>query len=351
MSKTKDFSILKKTYEDPKQGLTGALSLYEQVRDQGFTLKDVKQFLKDNSTAQVTKRVVRPKEQRQILAREPGHIFQVDLTDMSNFAKTNRGIKYLLTAIDVDSRYAWAKPIKNKTSEEVLSKFEDIIAEKKPEEVSSDNGSEFKSVFAKYLEKNGIKQVLNQAGDHNHMGIVESFHRVLRNRIAKFMTINKTTNYINKIDDIVEGYNNTKHGTTKGRPVDILNGKSKNMQRIKIYTEGKFSPGDPVRILNEKKLFDKGTVPRWSADVYVIESKVKNKYKTSYGSKLFRDTELQKINQTSEQGEEKTFDLRKKTKIATQKKKTAIELKKNDIDNKNIRRSTRRRTRTVGTVS
>lgn len=38
---------------------------------------------------------------------------------MISFANENNGYKYLLTIIDTFSKYAWAVPIKNKTSEEV----------------------------------------------------------------------------------------------------------------------------------------------------------------------------------------------------------------------------------------
>ena len=335
-------NVLQKIYADPKIGLMGIRGLYEKANelraknDKPITLKQVKEFLASNASHQVNKPIRKSKTQRQILARAPGAIFQMDLTDMSVYARSNYNVKYLLTCIDIDSRYAWVMPLKNKTAEAVLEKFQQIAEDKKPESISTDNGNEFKGVFGQFLAKNNIKHTMNQPGDHNHMGIVESFHKTLRSRIAKYMTINKTTRYVDKLDDIVFGYNNARHSTTKGKPIDILNGKDFNRQEVTVYNEiDDFKPGDTVRILNDKKQFEKGTVPRWSADVYVVEEKIKNKYKTSYGKKLFRDTELQKAT-------EGVFDLRGKTNKAIQKKKVAIELKRDGIDNKNIlRRSTR----------
>jgi hypothetical protein len=43
----------------------------------------------------------------------------VDLVDMQPLSKDNDGIKCLLVAIDVFSRYAWVEPLKNKTAKQV----------------------------------------------------------------------------------------------------------------------------------------------------------------------------------------------------------------------------------------
>ena len=332
--------LLNKIYNDPKQWLVGLRSLYEKANelraknDPPITLNQVRKFLLSIAAHQVNQpiRKQKRKDQRQILARAPGHIYQMDLTDMSVYAKSNFGIKYLLTCIDIDSRYAWARPLKNKTAEGVLEEFKVILEDKIPDSISTDNGSEFKGLFGQYVYDNNIKHTLNQPGDHNHMGIIESFHKTLRSRISKYMTINNTTRYVDKLDDIIEGYNNTKHSTTKGKPIDIFNGKAFNRQTVRVYKEtGDFKIGDTVRILNDKKQFEKGTVPRWSADVFVIEEKVKNKYKTSHGAKLYRDVELKKA-----KPEDAVFDLRKKTNKLIANKKIANELKRDDIDKKNI---------------
>ena len=41
--------------------------------------------------------------------------WQADLVDMSAYAKSNQGYRYILTVIDVFSKYAWAQPLKQKT--------------------------------------------------------------------------------------------------------------------------------------------------------------------------------------------------------------------------------------------
>ena len=39
-------------------------------------------------------------------------IWSADLVDMQAFSSFNKGFKYILTVIDVFSKYAWAVPIK-----------------------------------------------------------------------------------------------------------------------------------------------------------------------------------------------------------------------------------------------
>ena len=48
------------------------------------------------------------------------NIWGVDLADMQSLSKYNKGIKYLLCAIDLFSKYAWAVPIKDKKGTSML---------------------------------------------------------------------------------------------------------------------------------------------------------------------------------------------------------------------------------------
>ncbi|CAF1130418.1 unnamed protein product [Brachionus calyciflorus] len=54
-------------------------------------------------------------------------LYQADLVDVSNISKENRGYKFLLTVIDVFSKFAWVKPIKNKTSESIRQALTEIF--------------------------------------------------------------------------------------------------------------------------------------------------------------------------------------------------------------------------------
>ena len=70
----------------------------------------------------------------------------MDLVDMQKLSRWNKGHKYLLTVIDVLSKYAWAVPIKTKSSKEMIRGLEGIrrqASTRRPLHVKTDQGKEF----------------------------------------------------------------------------------------------------------------------------------------------------------------------------------------------------------------
>ena len=121
--------------------------------------------------------------------------------------------------------------------------------------------------------------------------------------------------YIDKLDDIVNEYNNTYHRTIKMKSVDVKNNAYIDSSKKVNDKDPKFEVGDHVRISKYKNIFAKGYTPNWSDDVFVI-TKVKNTVPWTYviselNGKEFIETfyekELQKTNQ-------KEFRIEKLTK-------------------------------------
>ena len=81
--------------------------------------------------------------------------------------------------------------------------------------------------------------------------------------------------YINKLDDIVNKYNNIYHNTFKMKPVDVIVRTLFDSSREINDKDPKFKVGDIVRISKYKNIFAKGYGPNWSEEVFVIK-KVKN---------------------------------------------------------------------------
>ena len=110
---------------------------------------------------------------------------------------------------------------------------------------------------------------------------------------------------IDKLDGIVNKYNNTYHKTIKMKPIGIKQSTYFESSKKTNYQEPKFKIGDIVRILKYKNIFAKGYVPNWSEEVFMIK-KVKNTVPlTNVISDLkgeeivgkFQEKELQKTNQ------------------------------------------------------
>ena len=111
--------------------------------------------------------------------------------------------------------------------------------------------------------------------------IAERFTRTLKSKIYKYMTSVSKKMYLDKLDDIVNKYNNTYHSAIKMKPVDVKSNSYIDASKEVNNKDHKFKIGDIVRISKYKNIFAKGYVPNWSEDVFVIE-KVKNTLRWTY---------------------------------------------------------------------
>ena len=87
--------------------------------------------------------------------------------------------------------------------------------------------------------------------------------------------------YIDKLDDIVNEYNNTYHRTIKMKPIDVKNKTYINIDKELNDNDRKFKVGDHVRTSKYKNIFAKGYVPNWSEEVFVIKE-IKNTVPWTY---------------------------------------------------------------------
>ena len=78
--------------------------------------------------------------------------------------------------------------------------------------------------------------------------IAERFIRMLNSKIYKYMTSISKNVYIDKLDDIVDEYNNTYHTTIKMKPADIQNNTYINADKKINDKDPKFKVGNRVRI-------------------------------------------------------------------------------------------------------
>ena len=121
--------------------------------------------------------------------------------------------------------------------------------------------------------------------------IAERFIRTLKNKIYKYMTSISKIVYVDKLDDIVNKYNNTYHSTTKMKLVDVESSTYIDSSKEMNNKDPKFKIGDLVRISKYKKLFAKGYTPNLSEEVFVIK-KVKNTVPWIYVNNDFNGGEI-----------------------------------------------------------
>ena len=134
--------------------------------------------------------------------------------------------------------------------------------------------------------------------------VAERFIRTRKNKIYKHMTSISENVYIDKLDDIVNEYNNTYNRSLKMQPIDVKDNTYINIGREVNDKDPKFKVGDHVRISKYKNIFAKGYTPNWFEGAFGIK-KVKNTVPWTYvindlnGEEIigiFSEKELQKTN-------------------------------------------------------
>ena len=88
--------------------------------------------------------------------------------------------------------------------------------------------------------------------------VAERFIRTLKTKIYKYMTSVSKNVYIDKLDDIVDEYNNKHHRTIKMKPVDVKGNTYFDFKKEINDNNTKFKVGDHVRISKYKNIFANG---------------------------------------------------------------------------------------------
>ena len=133
--------------------------------------------------------------------------FQADLLYMP---KTKDGFKYILAVVDLANNAFDIQPMKTKTAEATLEAFKALFKRKyiKMPEVSirTDNGTEFKKEFHKYLRDNKIVHSFSLPYRHKQMANVEALNKQLYFLFSSYMNQKEqaTNKPYNEWLDIIE---------------------------------------------------------------------------------------------------------------------------------------------------
>ena len=178
----------------------------------------------------------------------------VDLADTQSLSKKNKGIKYLLCAIDLFSKYAFVVPLKDKKGISIVNAFNKIIKQsnRKPNKIWVDQGGEFYNhVFKKWLSDNDV--IMYSTYNDGKSVVAERFIRTLKNKL-----------YV--VNDVVNEYNNTKHNTIKMKPKDVKN------DNKRVYIDEHNKKGARYNVDNRIRIsiFAKGYTPNWSKEIFIV---------------------------------------------------------------------------------
>ena len=162
--------------------------------------------------------------------------------------------KYILTGIDVASRYKVARPLRTKKSSEVAFVLEAIYKKggvfKYPKTFQCDNGSEFKNEVTKLLEKHNVEiRRATTKYKHTHTAFVEAFNKELAKLLFKPMDAQElqdpekvSTIWVKNLNKAVNKMNNTESSMTGMQPKDAI--KLDTVPLDKTYPEETVLPKD-----------------------------------------------------------------------------------------------------------
>ena len=168
--------------------------------------------------------------------------WSADLIDKSSLAKYNNNYKFILTGIDIFTKYAGAIQLKNKSGLSITNGFKIVLGEppqggsesRKPEKILVDRGSEFYNKTLKSLLKEYETKLYSTYSALKAV-FIERFNRTLLHIISKPMFINGDGNWVNILNVAVITYNHNHntHSTVNMTPVDASNNPDKDRYYVK----------------------------------------------------------------------------------------------------------------------
>ena len=159
--------------------------------------------------------------------------------------------------------FSWVVPLKNKTGESLVNGFQSILdLGRSPEKLQTDKGTEFLNRnFQSFLKESNIYFLTTNS--QLKASVVEHFNRTLKTRMWRYFTAKNTLVYIDILQDIVHGYDNSYHrsiGQSPGQVRRKLYGNS----WTKRIRELKFKLGDQVHISKSRRTLSSNHITlRW----------------------------------------------------------------------------------------
>ena len=213
---------------------------------------------------------------RRVVVRGFDDLWQADVVEMRPYARQNNGHNYILTVIDVLSKYAWAIPLKSKRGNETAAAFSAIFRQNDrcPKNLQTDQGKEFYNSDVRTLAK---KRKINHYSTYSIMkaSVVERFNRTLKNDMWKHFTLTGSYKWIDALPNLLSNYNGRKHRTIGMRPMDVTPANAERLlstvyDRSNVAAPARFKTNDPVGVSKFKTIFEKGYTPNWSTEVFRI---------------------------------------------------------------------------------
>ena len=227
----------------------------------------------------------------------PDPQWAADLIDVQNTKRWNCGTNYLLTIIDVFSKFAWVYPLKKKTGVAVATALSFLLSGKRrPKTLQTDDGKEFYNAQVKKVLKEYDIRHFSTAGD-TKASVVERFNRTFKQRLYRYITTFNTMNYLKVLPSLVKGYNASFHRIIGMAPRDVNENNAPEVWDKLFGKKGRkkvpsLRVGDRVRLNKKHRPFKKGYLPGWTEEVFIVTEVRSNGSVPTYRVSEWDDTPI-----------------------------------------------------------
>jgi hypothetical protein len=197
-------------------GHTGIMRTYQAIHDRFFwkgMFADVYKEVTHCTTCQYhAPKAARAAIAGHIVAARPAEMVTMDIVHMPNV----NGYKYMLTVVDVFSKYGAAVPLTDITSTAVITALaQDVLVHGygRPKYWVVDGGSEFQDVMEQAVKSWGALLHRSSANHPQSHGLIEKYNQTVENRIAKMLSDHEEATWIDIRPAAVEAINNSVQGS------------------------------------------------------------------------------------------------------------------------------------------
>ena len=217
--------------------------------------KVIKQWLSKQAFWQVHLPAPKHVERPHYDVTTPNELHQFDLLYMPGDKLYGNKYKYILSGIDVASRYKIARPLRTKQAKEVAEMINDIYKVAPltfPKTFQCDNGSEFKAEVTKLLEKHNVEiKRATTKYKHTHTAFVESLNKVLAENLFKIQDAQElndsekvSSTWVKHLYQLIDRLNNTKTQMNGMKPKEAIKMKEVPLVKRESYPPEEKLPQD-----------------------------------------------------------------------------------------------------------
>ena len=228
-----------------------------------------------------------------VLSNGVHHIHQIDLVNMKSLKVVHKGItyQYVLSVMDIFSRYLWLFPLSNKNSKDVTHIVKHLyLREGAPFILQSDNGREFMGKLNCFCKKMGIKRIRGRPYHPQSQGKIEASHKTWRRKLMFDILHFKNKIWVNELTKYAYLRNTEYHEAIRATPFEVYHGrpvKSHRSTKFITATTGNDSVNsEKIRSRADfnarqfaKRMVDKHGKKR-SPSVYLVKDKILVKVKS-----------------------------------------------------------------------